>query len=165
MRYLLGLGSNIGNKESNIKKSMLLLKQVGEIRKISSVYETTPVDMDPETENFYNLALEFESPLEPQELLAKIKEVEKVVGRNLDLPPYQPREIDIDILMAEDVVLESEELAIPHPEIEHRAFVLTPLADIASCDTHPRLKDTIGSLYSQLKSEEKIRKLEHIRFH
>lgn len=127
----LSLGSNLGNKEENIKKAMELL---GEnkviIEKTSSFYETEPVSYKKQ-DNFYNLVIKGETTLSPENLLKAIKKIERALGRK-KTKKWGPREIDIDILLYDDCKINIPNLKIPHPQMEKRRFVLEPLREINS---------------------------------
>jgi 2-amino-4-hydroxy-6-hydroxymethyldihydropteridine diphosphokinase len=110
----------------------------------SSLYETAPVG-ETDQPPFLNNAVGVETVLSPRELLAVIKEIEKIIGRT---PTYRwgPREIDIDILLYDDLVINEPGLTIPHPRMHERAFVLVPLSEIAPIAVHPVLGKSIGTL-------------------
>lgn len=132
----LGMGSNIGDKSENLKLGLQQLrKNEIEIIKISSLYETAPVgylDQD----NFYNIVLEARTEKTPEELLVCLKSIEKNMGRKKTVR-FGPRNIDIDILLYEGVVLNSDILTIPHERMTERAFVMVPLSEIAPNVIHP----------------------------
>ena len=132
MIYYLALGSNMGNRLSNIRKAIGFLKTVGTVLNISSIYETEPVGMKmvQGTENFYNLAISFDSVLSPSSLLKTIKNFEKRMGRDILNSHNKPRTIDIDILLAEGQIINTESLTVPHKEMHPRGFVLIPLKEI-----------------------------------
>jgi 7,8-dihydro-6-hydroxymethylpterin-pyrophosphokinase len=100
--------------------------------------------------------------MKPNELLATLKGIEGLVGRT---PTFRngPREIDIDILLYGDLVLESEELTIPHPHIAERAFVLVPLADIAPDVVHPVTGQTVAALLASVEGKEGVRIWDQLR--
>jgi 2-amino-4-hydroxy-6-hydroxymethyldihydropteridine diphosphokinase len=114
----------------------------------------------PGASDFYNLALALESPLGPPALLAACKGHELSQGRDLADSHYRDRPIDIDILLAGDLVMTTSELTIPHPRLCERGFVLVPLFEIAPKLVHPIEKVTIARLLSRLKGGEKIRRLD-----
>jgi 2-amino-4-hydroxy-6-hydroxymethyldihydropteridine diphosphokinase len=160
MIYYLALGSNMGNRLSNIRKAIGFLKTVGTVLNISSIYETEPVNMAQGTENVYNLAISFDSVLSPSYLLKTIKNFEKRMGRDILNSHNKPRTIDIDILLAEGQIINTESLTIPHKEMHRRGFVLIPLNEIAAEVFHPVLNKKIKELLSHLNTGEEIRKIE-----
>ena len=145
MRYWLGLGSNEGDSASNLTEAVRRLKAEG-IRIISRspVYRTEPVGLK-EQAWFLNQALEISTGLGPSALLRKAKIIEKAMGRKPG-PRNGPRPIDIDILLAEDAVVRTAALEIPHPRLADRRFALVPLARIAPDRIHPILKKRIRTL-------------------
>jgi len=128
----------------------LLAERVGEILALSHLHETQPWGFDsPNT--FLNAALIIETPLKPFELLEAIKAIENEMGRKEKTTnSYKDRIIDIDILIYEDAVFQSEELTLPHPLMHKRNFVIVPLAEIAPTLVHPTLKKTIQDIFLSL---------------
>jgi len=108
--------------------------------------------------NFLNLALRGETALTPLDLLAYLKQIEQTLGRQKSVR-YGPRQIDLDILFYDDLILESESLQIPHARLHERGFVLRPLLDIAPQLRHPVLHQTIQELATQLPIEDGILKI------
>jgi len=155
----LGLGSNQGDRRDNIEKAVIFLQSCGRVLRRSALYETTALGM-PGAALFYNLSLALESRLSPPDLLAACKEHEASQGRDLANSHYQSRPIDIDILLAGDLVLETPELTVPHPRLAGRGFVLVPLFEIAPKLVHPVEKLTVARLLSRLRGQEKIRRLD-----
>lgn len=153
MRYFLALGSNMGDRYTNIRQAVELLKTIGTLISISSIYETEPVGMTG-TGNFYNLALCLQSDLSPEDLLKTVKDFEKRMGRDIADSHYKPRTIDIDILLAENHVITTEKISIPHKEMHNRGFVLIPLNEIAPNIVHPVLGKKINELLSALNTNE-----------
>lgn len=129
-RAWLGLGSNLGPRERNLRAAVRLLSESGglEIVKVSSTYRTVPVGLT-EQPDFLNLVAEVSTDLEPHALLRLCLEVEDGMGR-VRGKRWGPRVIDVDVLLYGDEVVGSEELTIPHPEMLKRAFVLVPLVEI-----------------------------------
>ena len=158
MRYYFSLGSNLGDRESNIQEAIAFLEGTGRLISKSSIYKTAPVDMPEETEDFLNLALAVDSGLSPREMLKKIQRFEQKMGRNETNSGYESRTIDIDILMANDIILDEKNLVIPHPRMIRRAFVLVPLCEIAPDLIHPILKRTMLKILPELNSNETVRK-------
>jgi len=156
--YYLGLGSNLGDRGIHLERAVAFLKGCGRVLKRSAVYETTPLGM-PGAGLFYNMALALESPLPPRELLGKCKGYEAAQGRDPGNSHYRDRAIDIDILLAGDLVIATPELTVPHPRLAERGFVLVPLFEIAPRLVHPLEKVTVARMLSRLKGGERIMKL------
>lgn len=160
MHYYLALGSNMGDRLLNIRKAIDFLKTVGAVSAVSSVYETEPVGMTENAGNFYNLVLSLQCNLSPEDLLKTVKTFEKQMGRDISGSHYKPRIIDIDILLAENRIITTESMAIPHKEMHKRGFVLVPLNEIAPEAIHPLLNKKIKELLSNLNTGERIRRLD-----
>jgi 2-amino-4-hydroxy-6-hydroxymethyldihydropteridine diphosphokinase len=129
VRALLGLGANLGDPAATLREAKERLGMLGRVSAVSSLYRTPPwglADQPP----FVNAALALETALEPRELLAALKDLERELGRT---PTFRwgPRAIDLDILAYDGVRLEEPELTIPHARLAERAFALVPLAEIA----------------------------------
>lgn len=137
----LGIGSNIGDKEDNIRKAVVMIKEKCKILKSSSLYETEPVGYK-EQDWFLNCAVEIETKLEPLELLDFLQSIEKKLKRAKTIK-NGPRTIDLDILFYGDKIVNEANLVIPHPRLHERLFVLEPLKEIASGFVHPVLKKRI----------------------
>ncbi len=153
----LGLGSNLGDCEDNLRQAISLLGERGEITALSSVYETEPWGYT-EQPSFLNMACGLQTALSPQQLLAVAQDVERRLGRMRTIR-YGPRTIDVDILLYGDLVVDAPDLQIPHPGIPERAFVLAPLAEIASGVEHPVLKRPIGALLADAPGRETVVRL------
>lgn len=126
----IGIGSNLGNRKKNIETAFSILEERGiHILKISSLIETDPLD-GPAQEKFLNAVIKTETYLSPQELLTQLKSIEKRLGR---VPTVRngPRTIDLDILLYDQLTLNTSQLTIPHPRMFLRDFVMTPLKEIA----------------------------------
>jgi len=143
--YHLGLGSNVGRRTAHLARARRLLERAGvEIIKASPVYETEPVDV-PDQPWFLNQALEVRTELDPQALLRTARSIETALKR-VRTTVKGPRTIDIDLLLAGGLVLDTPGLVVPHPRLHRRNFVLVPLADIAPAIRHPVLGQTIEAL-------------------
>jgi len=156
MKYYISLGSNIGEREKNLAQAISLLKKNGvQIVKKSAIYETSPVGVT-EQPWFLNQVIEVRTESEPRSFLQSVKEIEKKMGRTCHISKG-PRCIDIDILLAENRIVRSVELNIPHPELANRNFVLLPLKEIASDTIHPVLKLKIGDLWQNSKDKSIVK--------
>ena len=150
----IALCSNLGNRENNIKKAIIALdKIIGKLIKCSSFYETSPVGFC-SNNYFINAAAIFETSLLPLELLEETEYVERILGRSEKSrnKQYSDRCIDIDILFYDNLIIQTEALTIPHPEIHNRLFVLEPLNEIAPAVLHPILQKTVKQLFEDLTS-------------
>jgi 2-amino-4-hydroxy-6-hydroxymethyldihydropteridine diphosphokinase len=147
----LGLGTNLGNREKNLNAAVDALSPKVEILARSPVYRTEPWGYTDQAD-FLNQVIKGSTSLSPTDLLAFAKQVEEQVGRKATFR-WGPREIDIDILFYDDLVLETTELTIPHPRLHERAFMLVPLADIAPELVHPKLGETAASLLEKTGRE------------
>ncbi len=130
----ISLGSNIGNREDNLRKAVNLINSNPGIRiiKVSSIYETEPMYLK-EQNSFYNIVLKarVDIKVSPFELMGFLKGIEHDMGRKRSEKKYGPRIIDLDLLYYGEMFVESYFLTIPHPRIEERKFVLVPLSEIA----------------------------------
>ena len=150
MQYFLGLGGNLGDRESFLRQCRDLLEHAAvRILRCSPVYETEPVGLRQQP-RFLNQVLEVETELDPPGLLSAVKTIEADIGRTAG-PPGGPRVIDIDILLAGDLVLDTERLQVPHPRMTERNFVLVPLSGIAPEAVHPVLRKTVRELRDECR--------------
>lgn len=141
----IGIGSNRGDRTANCLRAVELLRTKGvSVTRASSLYETKPWGKTGQPD-FINMAVQAETALSPAETLRALKDIERDMGRT-PAERWGPRLIDLDILLYDDAVIDSEQLRIPHPLMQERAFVLTPLAEIAPDSMHPVLKKTVRQL-------------------
>jgi len=148
MIVYLGLGSNLGERQSNLNAALAALPPAVRVLCSSSVYETEPWgyrDQPP----FLNQVVEGDTGLAPLDLLAHLKQIEAALGRQPTFR-YGPRLIDLDILLYGDQVVNLPGLTIPHPHLAERAFVLAPLAEIAPEVRHPQSGSTMRELASKI---------------
>jgi 2-amino-4-hydroxy-6-hydroxymethyldihydropteridine diphosphokinase len=152
----LALGSNLGDRMSNLTSAVQHLSAKLTIKKLSSVYETEPVYVK-EQPLYLNAALSAVTELEPSALFRFVKSIETDLGRQ---PSFRnaPRLIDIDILFYGDRIIETPELTVPHPGIAERAFVLVPLAEIAPKMVHPVTHEKVSELLAAVKGLDGVRK-------
>lgn len=133
----IALGSNLGDREGYLCSAISALGQLGNLRAVSSLYETAPVGTVPQSD-FLNAVAELQTRLQPEELLSALLQIEQQHGRDRsDAPPKGPRTLDLDLLSYGDVVMETASLTLPHPALAERLFVLVPLAEIAPQWRHP----------------------------
>lgn len=152
----LSLGSNMGDRETHLQKAIARLQSQGRVVSVSSFYETEPVEFTDQAW-FLNCAVALETARTPQQLLWDILTIEQEMGRQR-VQKKGPRIIDIDILLFSDEIIDSPDLAVPHPAMENRRFVLEPLAEIAPGARHPVLKKTIRELLDALPVGQTVRK-------
>ena len=158
MRYILSLGSNLGDRRENLLRAMAALRRARvKVVDASSVYSTEPVS-GPARPWFYNQVIKVESALSPGRLLVLAKKIEREMGRR---PARRngPRKIDIDILLAGRRTFASPKLIIPHPRMAERNFVLIPLKEIAPRAVHPVLGVRIETLARHSADRSAVRRV------
>ncbi|HOF19804.1 MAG TPA: 2-amino-4-hydroxy-6-hydroxymethyldihydropteridine diphosphokinase [Bacteroidales bacterium] len=152
----LGLGTNLGEREENLRKAVLLIEEhIGKPVAESPVYETEPWGFTSEI-SFLNMAVKVETDLSPSGLLGRTLMIEAMMGRLREGKGYKSRIIDIDILLFGSRVIETRALQIPHPRLHERRFVLVPLSGIASDTVHPVLGKSIGELLAECRDGNKV---------
>jgi 2-amino-4-hydroxy-6-hydroxymethyldihydropteridine diphosphokinase len=144
----LALGTNLGDRPGNLQAAITALPPVVKVLEKSPVYETLPWGVTDQPA-FLNMVLKGKTRLAPMALLKHLKDLETRLGRRPSVR-YGPRIIDIDILFHDDIVLNTPKLAIPHPRLHERAFVLVPLADLAPELVHPAFGKTIRQLLAEV---------------
>lgn len=152
MKYYLALGTNLGDRAFNISKAVELLNLKGRTGKLSPIYRTSPVGMEGNPPDFFNLCLEFISDLAPVELIIELKKIETDMGRDTVNGHNRSRTIDIDIIIAENLSIDSPDLQLPHREMHKRLFVLIPLRDIFPEMVHPENGLKIDELIARLNN-------------
>lgn len=140
----LGLGSNKGNRKYYLNEAISHLSLKTNVVKKSSIYQTPPWGYLAQ-QPFLNQVIKLESDFSPESLLKFCKKLEREIGR-LPTFRYGPREIDIDILAFDDLIMETENLEIPHPELHNRAFMLIPLQEVEPKFKHPSLNLSIEDM-------------------
>lgn len=155
VEVFLGLGSNLGEREANIRRAVKLIDEECVVMKVSQIYETEPVGLKDQPW-FLNCAVEVDTHLSPRKLLIFLKTVESRMGR-VKAAAGGPRIIDLDILFFGKRVLEDHgDLVIPHPRLHLRRFVLEPLMELCPDLAHPVLGKTVRLLHSELAPGEKV---------
>ena len=145
------LGSNLGDKEANLQKAVQLLAEHGvEVVKTSSFLCTEPYGVTDQPQ-FLNAVCCVRTDLEPEELLHLLLSIEQEMGR-VRLRHWGERNIDLDLLLYENQILTTDDLKLPHPDMQNRDFVLLPLAEIAPALVHPVLGKTIACLAEELQA-------------
>jgi 2-amino-4-hydroxy-6-hydroxymethyldihydropteridine diphosphokinase len=146
----LGLGSNVGDRRDHLEQAVAALRDHRiAVLGSSSVYETAPMGLVPDQRDFFNACVRVETGLEPEQLLEACKAVERELGRPAGGIRHGPRPIDVDVLLLGDREYASERLALPHPEVRARRFVLVPLLELDPRLALPggeRLTDLLAAL-------------------
>ena len=152
----LSLGSNLGDREKNLRTAIDRLAELGTPVAVSSFYETEPVGVGAQPW-FLNCVVKLETEKMPRQLLSAILNVEHDMGRQR-LERQGPRTIDIDVLLFGTSVIDLPSLVVPHPRLHERRFVLEPLAEIAPDTRHPVFRRTIRELRDALPPGQAVRK-------
>jgi len=155
--FYLSLGSNIGDRGGHLGEAILRLAALGRVVSVSSLYETEPVEFA-DQEWFLNCVVALETEMKPEELMRALLQIEREMGRRRT-QSKGPRNIDLDILLAGDLVVDSPELSIPHPAMHQRRFVLEPLVEIAPEVRHPVMKKSARELLDDLPAGQTVRRV------
>ena len=152
----LSLGSNVGDREIQLRDALRRLAAIGRVVGVSSFYETEPVEFTDQAW-FLNCVVALETTETPEQLMMALLQIEQQMGRRR-IQKKGPRAIDIDILLFDEAILDSPALTIPHPAMHQRRFVLEPLAEIAPEVRHPVLEKTIRELLEALPAGQIVRR-------
>lgn len=153
------IGGNLGDREANLEETRMFIEfNMGDILEESPVYESEAWGME-NSPAFLNQIIKLETELSPEDLLSEITELEEFYGRERVDGVYQPREMDVDIIFFDDLIIGTEQLNVPHPRMHLRKFVLMPLSDIAPDLIHPVLKKSVRELLSVCEDQSAITRL------
>ena len=143
MRAFIGLGSNLGEREDNIRAALEAIAELPDtdLVRVSSLYDTEPVG-EVDQPNFLNAAVMVDTELDPRTLLWNLMLIEKRLGR-VRTQRWGPRTIDLDLLLYGEELIEDDDLRVPHPEIIRRSFVLVPLVELEPRLVHPGTGETL----------------------
>ena len=157
----ISIRSNLGNKLASCRRGIAEISRLTDtsITKISSFYETEPHGVNDPSNWFINAVCEIKTSKSPQMLLQDLLDVEKRFGRVREDNKYSPRNIDLDLLLYDDQIIDSDFLRLPHPRMHLRRFVLEPLVEIAPDSFHPVLKKTAKELLTDLKDNGVVKKI------
>jgi 2-amino-4-hydroxy-6-hydroxymethyldihydropteridine diphosphokinase len=153
----LSLGSNLCDRQANLREAIARLAELGDVTSVSSCYETEPVDFVAQPW-FLNCAVALSTDKMPRQFLGALQKIEQEMGRKRT-QPKGPRVIDLDILLFGSAVVDTPQLTIPHAAMHERRFVLEPLAEIAPEVRHPVFKHTVRELRDALPPGQQVKKL------
>jgi 2-amino-4-hydroxy-6-hydroxymethyldihydropteridine diphosphokinase len=153
----LGIGANLGDRSSTLKNAISGIEEhIGPVLKSSSIYETDPWGFE-NANKFLNMVVEVDTKLSPSGLLMAILMIESHLGRIRNEKQYSSRVIDIDILLYNEMVINKNNLKVPHPLMHERKFVLAPLCEIAPDMVHPVLKKSYSELLTLCKDKNEVK--------
>ena len=157
-KYYLSIGSNIGDRFKNIQTALdIIHTKIASFISISAIYETKAVGF--EGDNFFNVCASFNSRIEPENLMNELLQIEISMGRiRKNTNTYESRVIDIDILIAGDLVIENQTLSLPHPRMTDRLFVMLPLVEIEPNLLHPILNLSCREILNKIENNDDVKK-------
>jgi 2-amino-4-hydroxy-6-hydroxymethyldihydropteridine diphosphokinase len=165
MRTAIALGSNLGDRLENLQTARRRILQLNKVQppiRSSGIYETEPVDCEPDASKFLNAVVEFDYDGDPGQLLEQVARIEESLGRKRNHQKDVSRTIDIDLLYCGDRQIDNERLQLPHPRVHLRKFVLQPLSDIRPELILFNQKKTVRQLLAELEgSEEGVRLMDN----
>lgn len=163
MRYAyISLGSNLGDRTGNLRQAIANLREAGiEVRRLSHIYETEPVDTFPQP-LFLNMVaeLQVDSTTTPENLMTMLLQTEQQLGRTREVEKG-PRTIDIDLLFFGSKIIETDVLQLPHPRLHLRRFVLVPLAELSPTLAHPVFRKTVNELLEETSDTSSVSRWEN----
>ncbi|MHB8245780.1 MAG: 2-amino-4-hydroxy-6-hydroxymethyldihydropteridine diphosphokinase [Acidimicrobiales bacterium] len=142
MLAFLGLGSNLGDRQAHLQQAVASLRGIDPSLEVSPVYETAPVGGTEDQGRYLNCVVKLDADLSPRELLKAAQQLERDAGR-VRTTRNAPRTLDVDLLILDDLVLAEDDLVVPHPRLNERAFVLAPLEDLAPHLVPARWRSTV----------------------
>lgn len=155
-KVILLCGGNKGNRAYYMNTARQMIEQaIGKILQVSAIYESAPWGFQAE-QNFYNQVVVVETRWAPLDILKKIWEIEKKLGRTRAGKQYSSRTMDIDILFYEQEIIDTPDLVVPHPQLHQRRFTLTPLAEILPHWVHPQFNQSIDVLLKQCTDSSSV---------
>ncbi|WP_053989875.1 2-amino-4-hydroxy-6-hydroxymethyldihydropteridine diphosphokinase [Mangrovimonas sp. TPBH4] len=160
--FYIALGSNTGDRFQHLQKAInVIFERVGRVDRIAKVYNTTALGF--EGDDFLNTCISVVSKMAPEEVMQELLSIEKELGRTRSgQSGYASRPIDLDVILIDDLVLDSESLIIPHPRMQLRQFVLQPLNDIASEVIHPVLQQSVGVLTGLCEDDSDVQPIDAV---
>ena len=158
-KVFLGIGTNLGDRENNLRAAIMKIEEyIGRVLNSSSLYETAPWGFNAEND-FLNMVVKVETLHSPSGLLKRVLMIESILGRERNQDRYSSRVIDIDILLYDDLVIYVKGLKIPHRLMHERKFVLVPLCELAPDMIHPVLEKSMRVLLEECRDRSKIKKV------
>jgi 2-amino-4-hydroxy-6-hydroxymethyldihydropteridine diphosphokinase len=150
-----GMGSNLGDRKRNLREGLKAIEASDDINliKVSSLYLTRPIEVSGSQNDYLNAVVKIETTLTPESLLDSLKEIEQRLGRKVD-SHLEPRSLDLDILLYDYLVMETESLTLPHPRLTGREFVLAPLLEVESELENPIDGVKLSVYYEKLKGSQ-----------
>lgn len=163
MKAFVGLGSNLGERETLMRQALEDLGRLPEttLVRTSSLYDTEPLG-EVEQPNFLNAVVILDTGLTARQLLWNLRRIEVRLGR-VRTRPWGPRTMDLDLLLYGDLVVDEPDLKLPHPELSRRAFVLVPLVELDPGIVHPVLGQTTHQLLARLQANPPVQKVSRLR--
>jgi 2-amino-4-hydroxy-6-hydroxymethyldihydropteridine diphosphokinase len=159
MRTAVAVGSNLGDRRENLRAARRQITELAGVQPpiiSSGIYETEPIDCEPEAAKFLNAVVEFDYKGDPVQLLEQLIRIEESLGRKRDHPKNVSRKIDIDLLYCGDRQIDNAPLQLPHPRMHLRKFVLQPLVDVRPDFVLPGQRETVWELLAELEEPGEV---------
>ena len=160
-RVFIGVGSNVGDRAGMLNRAAREIAKIGAVKIVqwSPVYETDPVGKTDQP-RFLNAACELQTGLAPADLMRELISIEERLGRTRG-ERWGPREIDLDILVYDGLAQAGPAVTVPHPELEHRRFVLVPLRELDPDLVHPVSGMTVAELADACSGQARVQRTSH----